>query len=120
AQGRRRGAAALDQLRVKLVARGALLELLVGALQLLVDDPLEGLDGLRAGDEAAVDEEARGAPRAARGVERLLLLDPLAVLAGVERLAELLHVQAELLDPLLEVLPGEVPEVREHLVVLLP
>src|SRR5690606_37565263 len=108
------------QLAVELALRRALLELLVGALELLVDHALEGLEGLRTGDEATVDEEGRGAASAHPVGVGGVAVDVVAVLARVERGPELLHVEADLLGPLLVVLTGELPLVGEELVVHLP
>src|SRR5690606_38636171 len=69
------------QLAVELALRRALLELLVGALELLVDHALEVLEGLRTGEEATVDEEGRGAASAHPVGVGGVAVDVVAVLA---------------------------------------
>ena len=123
AAGRGRGGlveALRGQGGVDAAAGGALGDLGLGLLDLLVDDRLEGIEGAGAGDLAAVDEEVGGAARAELGADLHVLVDLGLEAAAVEVGLELLDVQPEVLGVGLEVLTGQGALVLEELVVHLP
>src|SRR5690606_3623791 len=90
--------------------------------ELFVDDRLEDLEGLRAGDEAAVDEERRRADAGAALLRGLHVgVDRGLVALAVEGLLELVHVDAaDLLRELLVLGPPEGALVLEEQLVVLP
>src|SRR5690606_32602499 len=96
--------------------------LLLGLLEFVVDHGLEGLEGLGPRDEAAVDEERRRA-HARAALERGLVVGVHGglVTLGVERLAELVHVDAaDLRGELLVLGAAELTLVLEEQLVVLP
>ena len=117
---RRRGRGPLHERRVELRGRGAAGEQLVGARELVVDDPLELLVGLRALDVAAVDEEV-GRPRHADlAGERQIGVDASLAGVAVQRGVELGEVEPELLRVPIQAGAIQALLVREQLVVHLP
>src|SRR5512138_2403390 len=94
---------------------------LLAALQLLVDDRLEGVERLGAGDEAAVDEEGGGSVHAHLVAGLLVLLDVRRLRPRVEALVELPAVDpGDLARRGLQVGDRELAVRGEELVVHLP
>ncbi len=110
----------LAERHVQLARLGPRLQELLRLLELLVDDLLEVLEGLRAADRHAVDAERGRAVRADLRRERHILVDLRRELLRGEGRLELAGIHASSGRPLLVVLVGEVLLVREREVVELP
>src|SRR5690606_5150527 len=85
--------------------------------ELLIDDPDEGVQGLRAPDPAPVDEVGGGGACAVGEALGRIPSDPLGVGPRIEGCAEGADIQAELFGEALEERPAELPLMCEEEVV---